>query len=1412
MFNTTNRKRIRHFIFVLLKTKKLQTKMSSTKNSKKKNYSESELLEHPLCFTIVYFLRTICAQLHMLVPKQVNDMIDRYVGHGLCKVTALPSSKKCPYTKTYYFNTDCQKKDYKNIKEKIKKLKKENKTLNEPNNLPTLPADWKMFVNPKNHHPDVIAAVLDCHVGGTGQYGVWDYSETKLKKLDAKIRPQHIQHLEKVHGGDTWMHAGRNIREVIPHGSNHGELMALVGWYALEGYVTAEDYNYAKWTTGVQRKPTDREVKACSIGESVYNPVKVKAHKSKGRDLGQCHLNALNLFLSNGSKGYIAVGYHAVCMPMLSIYTIALEPHVVYFDGKHYWDSTTEGPEMMADIGAFVPLVKIDKDNKVHKMDNGNHYRVKNCMIFHEVKLCYAKMQKFYNNIQEMKSKMAEIGDDSFIVGFMGNFMSDTLDANERALKYECELFYRIMKGFNDDGNIRMLCREMCDRSPWLTNPFVVDPTPGVMGIPGLRPISELGKPLAEEKSDEITQKMISSIFTRREAIARELGYSEGADGYDKVLKELKRWSLTFLPRISTGDKLMLTVEAVEEEAKKHLREFMYLEKPEEKKPNPKKDEVLNIWGSDKKIVLGEHITDAQRKEWRDVQKMFNDHVKNGGSVEELMRQQFGIIQQAHEEKKTGSNPHPHKSDMMKSGIAGENKGNCQMSSLPDPANPGRMPGQMSNGQHIQDLLTPQQNADLSRGVLARQNKAMNEARALGASEELVQMLSTGELKSWIETRKLKKKILEEKARKQDLEREKTKLRVQQHVARIEKRNLEDEIKAEEARLERIEAEKAKLETSAKKTEGLLDTATITTVKEKLEIDEHVTNMLNDIKKWCANKDAREFTCTVHVLSDSKLCLSNDVFEELSLQRSRAFRKGYSGVQSDANVMDIIVQRITVHEKYQRKGIATRVLNALIDCSKSIGTNPVAMHRGVHLQQCITPESKALAHALVRDHFWYYQMIEGDVNVFSPIGDPKFFTIETYIEMIDGRGLMYRKPERNKRMRMLDTVKVPVNRLKWNTKTMPGDTEDTLDDYIRRKRHYISGNAKRRGFHGPWELIEMKIVDLQPGYPRGILVAPTGMLNNPLCQFTVDTFEVVLHDIQSNRKEEFNKTVRREWKWHHQEKSNKCNYEARFLPDVIGRVTRAMSRKLTDREIQLVEEVRQVLEAEWKDKDKKNPPAKKRKMSDEETPIEKEQKELKRLDEKYHLKSIDPGKYNRHALAACMLTWARIAGLSKWTKDEATHTEDPVLYAKYIDLTICFEMNAKDRATVEEMADYEMNCQLYRVLKVMSNKNLLDRLKQFHIEYMKISEEALNKFMEQYRIYFDQTMKYEMVVWTRLQELRPNFKTNEDEAHYKEVLEMLNSVEPEWRERASKDMRVVGVMEASECENCGGNLNSNDPE
>ena len=456
---------------------------------------------------------------------------------------------------------------------------------------------------------------------------------------------------------------------------------------------------------------------------------------------------------------------------------------------------------------------------------------------------------------------------------------------------------------------------------------------------------------------------------------------------------------------------------------------------------------------------------------------------------------------------------------------------------LPDPANPGRMPGQMSNGMMIQDLLTDEQNAALSNAVLARQNATMEEAKKLGASDDLLNKLSTGELKSWIEGRKAKDKLT-----------------------------------------------------------------------------------------WMEN------------------------------------------------------QRAKLHRSGQKK-----------------------------------------------------KQVE------------KHYVMETFLQLIDARGLEYRKPACNKRMKMFDTVKVPVVRLKWNTDTMPGDTEDLLDDYIRRKRHYITGKAKQR--RGPVEVIEMKIVDLQPEYPRGLQVAPTELLNRPRCQFTVDTFEVMLHDVESNKKEAFQNIAKREWKWHHQEKSNGCNYQARFLPAVVGRVARAYRRKLTDTEVKRVEDVRQELEEEFENG---KPTPKKRKMSDD--PIEKEQKELNELDEKYHLKSIDPGKYNRHALAVLMLMWARIAGISKWTKDEATHTEDPVLYSKYIDLTLCFGMDEEEICTVQRMADDRMDGQPYRLLEIMG-RSILDRLKQFHIEYMNITEEATHKIMEQYRLFFDRTKKYEMKIWTRLQEL-----------------------------------------------------------
>ena len=567
--------------------------------------------------------------------------------------------------------------------------------------------------------------------------------------------------------------------------------------------------------------------------------------------------------------------------------------------------------------------------------------------------------------------------------------------------------------------------------------------------------------------------------------------------------------------------------------------------------------------------------------------------------------------------------------------------------------------------------------------------------------------------------------------------------------------------------------------------------------------------------KWLTNKPDTSFTCRGVVTTGNKILFSNHVFEELSLQKSRAVRFGYSGVGSDKHVIDVIVQRIALHDVYQQKGIATRVLVSLSRLNAKVPPKPNRFYShptsaphfycGVHLQQCITPESKALANALVRDHFWYYQhaaLVDGDVNVFSPVGPKKLYTNELNCT-----------PELNKRMRLYDAVTVKVDRLKWeahklHTYTCHNDTPTgkkdpkltlnpwyALTDYIRRKRQH-TGNF---GIHiGNFELIEMKIVDLQPHCKRGLLVAPTELLNHPSFQFTLDTFEVEFHDVESKKKAEVVlSAARREWKLHHQAESNKCNYEASFLPTVIARVTRAIDRELTDREIRLVEGVRQALQSEWNDR---KPLAKKRKMSDEEViqQIEKEGKEgleSKRLDEKYHLKSIEPGENNRHELAVYMLMWARIAGIKFWTEDTDNHNHDTVLMTKYIDLTICFGMNADDKANVEEKANQHMGMgtQMYRVMSHMS-KTLLDRLEQFHIEYMNISEEATNGFMEQYRIYFDQTMKYEMIIWTRLQELKPNFITEEDEDHYNEVLEMFNVGEAEWRVRASKDVRVVAVQ------------------
>ena len=105
--------------------------------------------------------------------------------------------------------------------------------------------------------------------------------------------------------------------------------------------------------------------------------------------------------------------------------------------------------------------------------------------------------------------------------------------------------------------------------------------------------------------------------------------------------------------------------------------------------------------------------------------------------------------------------------------------------------------------------------------------------------------------------------------------------------------------------------------------------------------------------------------------------------------------------------------------------------------------------------------------------------------------------------------------------------------------------------------------------------------------------------------------------------------------------------------------------------------------------------------------------------------------------------------------------------------------------------------QPYKLLEVMGRSIL----EQFHIEYMNITEEATHKIMEQYRLFFDRTKKYEMKIWTRLQELAPNFEAEVDKQHYEEVLKMLNDMEPEWRDTADKDRRVIHLRTELNCEN-----------
>lgn len=145
----------------------------------------------------------------------------------------------------------------------------------------------------------------------------------------------------------------------------------------------------------------------------------------------------------------------------------------------------------------------------------------------------------------------------------------------------------------------------------------------------------------------------------------------------------------------------------------------------------------------------------------------------------------------------------------------------------------------------------------------------------------------------------------------------------------------------------------------------------------EINVDDEIKNILIDAELWVNNptKPDLVFKTTVTPCGSRKICLSNDVVDELLLQRSVSYRKGYSGDVRD-KFTDLIVQRITVNEKYRRQGVATNLL-----------TNLAISFDHVHLQQCISGDSEKLAKSLIEKHGWYKQRdwLGGDLNVFSPV-------------------------------------------------------------------------------------------------------------------------------------------------------------------------------------------------------------------------------------------------------------------------------------------------------------------------------------------------------------------------------------------------------------------------------------------
>tara|TARA_A100001015_G_scaffold320838_2_gene448741 strand:+ start:1946 stop:5038 length:3093 start_codon:yes stop_codon:yes gene_type:complete len=444
--------------------------MSSMANDQPKHFTEDELLTHPLANSIIFSIRTFCTMAHMLVPPAVSAMIDRYVGHALCQVTAYPASKKCPITKTYYHDAHCQKLHFKKIKKLIKQLKKNKKKVKEPKLK--FPAQlngphWKEFVNPKNHTPGLFDAITECCVGD----GLYNFSSDALKKIDLIDRPEHSARMAQQHGGDAMEQAGRNMRQLIVHGCKHEKLMALICWYSME---------YSKpWCMGhLQRGATVEEVKACG-----YTGVKMTPYKRKMRYNGQCHMNAVEMFLENDSKGSVCVGYAAYMIPILGIYTIMLEAHSVWYHNGTYYCSTIEtvrkinrdtGTEenytiYLAKDVTFIPcrylkMNEIDQHQQANLLINEPLYKNENSLKEAKKALKDATMHR--NEHEDMVRRFA--GSNYGNVLMMGNE-----DVN-RTVKQELAFFYKLAATTNDEKLLQPM-RLMWEQLDWLVTPLDVE-------------------------------------------------------------------------------------------------------------------------------------------------------------------------------------------------------------------------------------------------------------------------------------------------------------------------------------------------------------------------------------------------------------------------------------------------------------------------------------------------------------------------------------------------------------------------------------------------------------------------------------------------------------------------------------------------------------------------------------------------------------------------------------------------------------------------------------------------------------------------------------------------------------------------------------------------------------------------